>query len=825
MKKNISINIGGIIFHIEEDGFDRLKNYLDSINAYFSTFEDSKEIIDDIENRIAEIFLSKLGEGNQVITSLEIDEVIAVMGTVADFEASIDSEETKTESGSQETASEDQTSHQTTGSSEKQSDTSRNPKRLFRDEKRRVLGGVAAGVAHYFRIDAIWVRLIFLLMFFNVLFWGLSGLTFLAYIILWIVLPANDKLEDDTSTKKLFRNSEERVLGGISSGIAAYFGTDSTVVRLLFVLSIFLGGAGIILYIILWIITPQANSITEKMQMQGEPVTLSNIETNVKKSLKVEEGEENVFAKILLFPFRLIAMIFGALERVLGPLLKFMVEAFRVVFGAVVTIAGFSMMLGFLLTFLVMLGISGAWSEYMFIDDLPIDLFTNSLTWLTASSIFLVLIIPALSISLLGMTIILKRRVGNAYMGWSLFGLWIFGLIGTSLTIPALIGDFRTNGDHREEIVFEKKEGTPLLKLEEDFRRNSYEGVDLRLRGHADSTFKLVVRTEARGGSRAEAEDNAQSIEYKVIQQGSDFIFDAGIDFKGSPFRLQEVDAIFYIPFGQTFRIGGELDRILTNSYYNDGYRSHQLEGNDWMIDRSGLNCLTCESYRNNRSNKPRSRSNSQSRSYGGSTIPYDFENFNSVKIASAFTVEIVQDKEYKVELRGRDADEVNLVQYGDELEIKYRDSWNWWDEYKEDADLYLFISAPDLESIELIGGCDGEISGIDSRQLTIKLTGATDVDVDVSPTFLVLQLVGASKMDLAGRVDKLDANVIGASQMNAFDMIVNEADINAVGASKVEIHATEQLDIDAAGVSTVRYRGTQNVNVDSDGLSKVRRD
>ena len=59
------------------------------------------------------------------------------------------------------------------------------------------------------------------------------------------------------------------------------------------------------IYIILWIITPEAKSITEKMQMQGEPVTLSNIESNIKKSFNVDEGKENAFVKILLFPFRL----------------------------------------------------------------------------------------------------------------------------------------------------------------------------------------------------------------------------------------------------------------------------------------------------------------------------------------------------------------------------------------------------------------------------------------------------------------------------------------------------------------------------------------
>jgi len=254
-----------------------------------------QEIIDDIENRIAEIFLGKLSEGNQVITSTEVDELISTMGTIADFEATIESEpeDHKTQSETQKETKES-----------KKEKAGPSVKRLYRDAKHRVLGGVASGIAYYFNIDPIWIRLLFLALLFNILFWGLSGATLLAYIILWIVLPPHEELEEDKGVKKLFRNSEDRVLGGVSSGIAAYFGTDPTVIRLLFVLSIFLGGAGIILYIILWIITPEARTITEKMQMQGEPVTLSNIETNIKKSFKVEEGEETVLVKILLFPFR-----------------------------------------------------------------------------------------------------------------------------------------------------------------------------------------------------------------------------------------------------------------------------------------------------------------------------------------------------------------------------------------------------------------------------------------------------------------------------------------------------------------------------------------
>ncbi|MEP2348339.1 MAG: hypothetical protein ABJH96_11160, partial [Algoriphagus sp.] len=85
MKKTISINISGILFHIEEDGYDTLRKYLDAINHHFSSYKDNHEILSDIENRIAEIFLSNLKNNKQVITAENVDKLIEKMGTIADF--------------------------------------------------------------------------------------------------------------------------------------------------------------------------------------------------------------------------------------------------------------------------------------------------------------------------------------------------------------------------------------------------------------------------------------------------------------------------------------------------------------------------------------------------------------------------------------------------------------------------------------------------------------------------------------------------------------------------------------------------------------------
>ncbi|MFM7851999.1 MAG: PspC domain-containing protein, partial [Flammeovirgaceae bacterium] len=194
MKKNISINISGIIFHIEEDGYDALRKYLDSINQYFGSFEDSSEILADIENRIAEIFLAKLSEGKQVITREDVNHLMATMGNVSDFKAAEEQEftepkreQTYTGYSSQNTAN----------------------KKLYRDQRRKIVGGVCAGLGHYFNIDPVWPRVLFALLIF-----GSGFLLLFAYIILWIVVPGSDGLDDQASVKKMYRDQEHKVLGG-----------------------------------------------------------------------------------------------------------------------------------------------------------------------------------------------------------------------------------------------------------------------------------------------------------------------------------------------------------------------------------------------------------------------------------------------------------------------------------------------------------------------------------------------------------------------------------------------------------------------------------
>jgi phage shock protein PspC (stress-responsive transcriptional regulator) len=166
MNKTIIININGTVFHIEEQAYELLKEYMTDVKRHFFNSADSLEITTDIENRIAEMFTEILArEARQAIIDQDVTEVIEQMGSVKDFESA----EEATTSGFAEPP------FGTSGAAA--------TRRLFRDPEDHLIGGVCAGIANYFNIKAVWVRLFFAVSF---LFAGTGAMV---YIILWIIVP------------------------------------------------------------------------------------------------------------------------------------------------------------------------------------------------------------------------------------------------------------------------------------------------------------------------------------------------------------------------------------------------------------------------------------------------------------------------------------------------------------------------------------------------------------------------------------------------------------------------------------------------------------
>ncbi|MGC9471893.1 MAG: PspC domain-containing protein [Bacteroidales bacterium] len=199
MRPTIKINISGVIFHIDEDAYARLREYLTEINTHFAGQAEGKEIIDDIETRIAELLQSGINEQKQVISLDDILEVIRIMGEPEDiFEATEPESETGPETR-----------------------VYAGPHRLYRDPDNSVLGGVCGGLGAYFGIDPVWLRLAFLLLLI------LHGFGLLIYIILWIVIPkartTAQKLEmrgeavTVTTIERTVRKEYDRVKEGVKN--------------------------------------------------------------------------------------------------------------------------------------------------------------------------------------------------------------------------------------------------------------------------------------------------------------------------------------------------------------------------------------------------------------------------------------------------------------------------------------------------------------------------------------------------------------------------------------------------------------------------------
>ena len=267
MKQVININFQGRVVPIEVTAFDLLKAYTESLNRHFANEEGKDEIINDIESRIGELFQERLTNGATCITDDDVNAVIKSMGRPEEFETA------------DEVAGAAQPKKAEASGDNQYNSSTATHKRLYRDESNKVLGGVCAGVANYFGIDTTLVRIIFIL----------SGVGFFAYILLWVFVPSNSGTMIGGIRKKLYRDGDDKLIAGVCSGIGNYFGINPWIPRILFLapflsfifrwghwgmmdfpnfLRVGFSPGALIIYIILWLVIPEAFTTAEKLRSE-----------------------------------------------------------------------------------------------------------------------------------------------------------------------------------------------------------------------------------------------------------------------------------------------------------------------------------------------------------------------------------------------------------------------------------------------------------------------------------------------------------------------------------------------------------------------------
>ena len=540
MKKIITINLSGRVLQIEEPAYEQLQQYIASLRSYFSKEESREEIINDIEGRIAEQFYGLIQQGAACITEAHLTAIIAAMGKPEEL---ADAEILETSSTQEGNSSFKQTA----------SNSSTVKREFFRDANTKVLGGVAGGIANFIGIDPVIIRVLFVLLSFSSF-----GLVALGYILLWILVPAKEL--EDYRGRRFYRNPDDRVLAGVASGIAAYFNVSTRNIRLLFlaplllqilfsVLDIFddsalaeilfnvsfgsLLGFSVILYIILWVILPTAETSYQKMEMRGEKINLERIRQYVSEegiNKKMEEWGKDVelTAKQLSAKVEELAKEAKQKSRISRPL-RLIGLFFKILF--VLFFGGIAIVLLIALLALLFGGIV-SWPLQHYIWSSAQQ---QVLAWATFA---LFLLVPVIGFIIWLIRRLINTKAGHTYLSWTFGGLWALGWIAVVLFASSLSRDFRYQEKKTENIALPSTSANKMMVTvtEPELEYSgSFSWIDgdpagwdltpdtlklsnilIKVEPSRDSNYQVQLIRMANGRDEQEAGKRADAIRYQI---------------------------------------------------------------------------------------------------------------------------------------------------------------------------------------------------------------------------------------------------------------------------------------------------------------------
>ncbi|QDA61395.1 PspC domain-containing protein [Hymenobacter jejuensis] len=881
MKKNISINLQGIIFHIEEDGYEILSRYLAEVKAHFSGYRGHEEIVADIESRIAELFSMRLSSTKQVITLEDVEEMVAKMGRVSDFQSADDAEDDEetlasavaagTAAGSYTYSSGTGSGPSATGAASATAATDE-PRRLYRDMANRKIAGVAAGIARYFSINPLWIRLGFLVLFFiNPVFrhmtpfdnthFDLAGLVLLAYVILWIALPKRydtPPTDEDPTFKKLYRDTDNGKVGGVSAGLAAYFKVDVVLVRILFIVFIFAGGFSIPVYIILWILLPEAKTVSDKMRMRGDAVTLSGIDNSLRN---------NAFeAGAVPSSNRPVGTFLEELFRNVRPLINFLGNLIRWAAGALLVVIGFSMLLGFTIALGVALGWIPESQGFVHTGPFPPYLFMNSVPTWALFAFYATAAIPALAMLLLGIGLLLRRSVLSRTAGLSLLGLWLLSVVGSSIAAARISRDFQDRGTYSTTRSFAPVPYPTVMLAMRDFENSMSRPNITLVSADSGQVIRMEQEVSANGATEEAAiQSAANSITYGVQQRDSVLTFDESYRFRpNATFRDQRVSLVLHLPKDKTYRLSENFSYLLNSESFVNDHRPEDIASRRFRLRGNQLECINCTAEEmRDKNDKDGDDVNVDMNdndginvhvntdddengdvsvkidlgktsfptdlgAYGSGRRSFNLNGFERIEANGAYRVYVRQGSEFKIEAAGdeRDLGNLRVDTNGEELVIRPRNTGSWFNfSSHNNKPVLVRVTLPTLRGLDLSGACRADVAGFSGESLSVEQSGACSATLNVDVPRLDLDLSGACHTDVRGSATELHAEGSGACQIQALGLQTQRTTLELTGMSQAQVRVSDELRTDLSGASHVEYAGNPStIKNDVSGSSRVKR-
>jgi len=551
MNKTVNINLAGIFFHIDEDAYLKLSRYLEAIKRSFTDSQGRSEIIADIEARIAELFSERIQNEKQVVGIKLVDEVITIMGQPEDY--LVDDEIFEDEP------------------QQKKSYNSGTTKKLFRDTDNSYIGGVAAGLGHYFGIESIWMRLIWLLLAIG------SGGTFIfIYLIFWALVP-----EARTTAEKLMMTGDPVNISNIEKKIKDSIHSVSETVK-----------------------NVDFKKHGEKLKEELDDLT-DNISETVKSVDFQKQGNRIKSSSQTFFDS-------------IGNIIMFFLKIMAKFIGIVLIITG----IGALITLIVALftvGITDA-IHLPGIDLLYVANAANTPIWLMSTLVFFAVGIPFFFIFYLGLKILVNnlKSIGNVAK-FTLLGVWLITIIGiviliikqvtehtfdakvvtkNELTIKASDTINLSNSEFHEYSSYRYHHNNEFNIIENDEGRNLVSNnVRYIVKSTTDSVASITIEKEATGGDYNRAKKRAENINYGYRLDGNRLVLDKYLktDIENK-FSEQEVRVIIYLPEGTVLYTDKSFSRSWRYNYsrYGTNILSDIEFGKHYRIKKDSVECLDC---------------------------------------------------------------------------------------------------------------------------------------------------------------------------------------------------------------------------------------
>tara|TARA_B110000459_G_scaffold27810_1_gene27507 strand:+ start:126 stop:1682 length:1557 start_codon:yes stop_codon:yes gene_type:complete len=517
MNKTVNINLAGIVFHIDENAFETLNNYLNELKNHFKNEEGGDEILKDIEGRIAELFTERLDK-KEAISLTDINEITTIMGDPSQYDDEIEQEQ------SQE-------------SQDKEEDLRKGKRRkVFRDEEDRMIGGVCRGMAHYFDINVLFCRIIFI----GILFLIGPGAPFL-YIMFWIALPSAK-----TTAEKLEMKGERVNINNIEKNIK-----------------------------------DELNIIEDKIRDFDRKFT------------KEIFGANSFFRKIVDFCIRVITGIFkfagscfGIFCILFGGILLLLIFSFAFS-GAEILFQNHPMVEHVYSNFFN--NKSATWfSLFIGIPMVAIILFGLRLVNNTKIhmnykiGIFVLWIISLFFLlnSAEDISIEFQEEAKNTI---------IENIITESDTL------YLSMNDVNRELVKTIPGLIPQFKVT-PFEDNLIGiGMQLDVVKSKNDNFNLIKEVIARGKNKQIAKERTEEVDFEFILEDDNLIFDDFFTISTQKWRMQELYLTLEIPVGMVVFLDHSLEDLIYDIKNVNNMWDYDMLGHYWKMEEEGLSCISCE--------------------------------------------------------------------------------------------------------------------------------------------------------------------------------------------------------------------------------------